>query len=400
MSEPSTIGRNLRSLRRDRGLSQEGLAEAAGVSVDVISRLEQGRRQTARITTLTQIANGLDVDLAELVDKRDRMGKDRDGGSVLAVRDVLLSPALLPGIDRDDGGEPTPVDELARSAMAAWRHYQAGKFGEALAMLPGLIGEARLTHALLGAPAVQPLAIAYMAAAEVMTQLGRTDLGLVAAERAVTVAYGGDDELFWAWMHAAYTWVLFHQGRYQEAEELVAGIARQIDPSFRDNDHKLAVWGNLLVGAVAPAVAQEHDPGEYLRLAGAAAERLERRVWLYGCWFDQPAVAMQATYGYSTLRRPGRALDAAKRIRPPSADHPGDLEGIWWGAHLMDVAQAHLDQGHRRTAAATLLEARAVSPVWFRHQRVAKEVTAEIREKEQRLSPETRTLVKSLDLDD
>lgn len=399
MSEPSTIGQNLRRLRNDRGLSQEGLAEAAGVSVHVISKLEQGVRQTARITTLTRIANGLDVDLAELVDRRDRMGEDRDGGSVLAVRDVLLAPFLLPGIDYDDDGEPTPIADLERSASEAWRRYRAGEFGEGLAVLPGLIGEARLTHAVLGTPAVRPLASAYQTASKFMTQIGRTDLGLVAAERAVAVAHSGDDELLWAWTSAAYSWVLLHQGRYREAEDLVANMAQRIDPSFRDDEHKLAVWGSLLLAAVAPTVAQERDPGEYLRLAGAAAERLEHRVWMYEgggvvLWFDPPAVAMQAAYGYATLRRPDRALAAAERIRP------GDLEGVWWGAHLMDVAQAHLDSGHLPTARTTLLEARKVSPVWFRHQRVAKEVTAEIREQESRLSPETRVLVKSLDLND
>ncbi|MFD0851739.1 hypothetical protein ACFQ07_05885, partial [Actinomadura adrarensis] len=74
------------------------------------------------------------------------------------------------------------------------------------------------------------------------------------------------------------------------------------------------------------------------------------------------------------------------------------LQGISWGAHLMDVAQAHLDAGHRRTAATTLLEARSVSPVWFRHQRVARQVTEDIREAETRLTPATRALVKALDL--
>lgn len=394
MAEPSTIGRNLRRLRTDRGLSQEGLAEAAGVSVHVISKLEQGRRVTARLTTLTRIANGLDVDLGELVDRRDRMKNDRDGGSVLAVRDVLLSPAVLPGLDRDDDGEPTPVDHLEQSVAEGWRRYRAGQFGESLAMLPGIIGEARLTYSILGTVAIWPLAGAYELASSLMTQIGRTDLGIIASERAITTAYNGDDRLLWASVHATYSWTLFHQGRYREAEDLVVDMAQRVDPSFNSSEMELAVWGNLLLNAVCSTVAQERDPGEYLRLAAAGAARLARPVEAYHqVPFSPAAVAMQETYGYAALTQPDKALRATKRIGPD------DLRGIVRGSHLMDIARAHLDSGHRRTAARTLLEAREVSPVWFRHQRVAKDVTAEIREQEQRLSPETRTLVKSLELD-
>lgn len=400
MPDASTIGINLRRERRERGLSQEGLAEKAGLSKDLIQKLEQGRRATARVTTLAKLANALDVEVSQLVDKRERLGTDRDGGSVLAVRDVLLSPSLLPGLDADDSGEPTPLEELERSVGQAYRRYRAGEFGELLAMLPGLIGEARVTRSAVGAPAVQPLALAYDVAGAIMTQIGRTDLGLLATERAVTVAHGGDDPLLWAWMHAGYSWVLLHQDRYAEAESLAARTAERIDPSFRDGDMQIAVWGNLLLTAVAPTVAQESDPQEYLRLAGAAAERIGRRVDMYASWFDQPAVAMQATYGYSTLKKPGKALEAAKRITGPARGRRGDLWGISWGAHLMDVAQAQFDSGHRRTAATTLLRAREVSPVWFRHQRVARSVAADIREVETRLSPETRALVKALDLGD
>lgn len=388
------IGERLKRVRRERGMTQEDLADASGVSRDLIAKLEQGRRQTARISTLSRLANGLDCEIGELVDKRERLGTDRDGGSVLAVRNVLLSPALLPGLDADDDGEPTAVAELERQVGAGWRRYWDGDFGGLLAVLPGLIGEARVTHAVVGADAVRPLTLAYELACHLMTQIGRTDLGIVAAERAITTAYGGEDQLLWAWMHAAYSWVLFHQGRYEEAEQLAVSMANRIEPGFRGSDLEIGVWGNLLTTTVAPTVAMERDPGEVLSLARAGAERLGRRVPVYHGSFAPATVAMQGAYGYSTLGEPAQALEAARRIRQ------GDLEGISWGAHLMDVARAHLDSGHRTAATRTLLEARSVSPVWFRHQRVARSVTEEIREQERRLSPETRTLVKALSLDD
>ena len=392
--DAGTIGDRLRRLRGDRGLTQEELAEAAEVSRDLISMLERNKRTSARLSTISALARALDVEIGELVDRRDHLKADRDGGSVLAIRDMLLDPNLLPGIEASDGGAPTPLPQLKRTVGDAWRAYWSGKFGEVLAQLPRLVGEARITHSSLGAPAVPALALAYDLASSLMTQIGRNDLGAIAAERAITTAHGGDDRLLWAILHASYSWTLFHQGRYQQAERLARVMADQVEPkSFRAGDLEIGVWGKLLLTAVAPSAALERDPAEYLDLARAGAGRLNREVQVYHHSSFAPAlVDMQATYAYSTLRKPTPALKAARHIEP------GDLKGITWGAHLMDVAKAHLDAGHRKTAVRALLEARDVSPVWWRHQRVAKQAVAEIREQESRLSPEVKSLARSLDL--
>jgi transcriptional regulator with XRE-family HTH domain len=393
MDDVSTIGDRLRRLRGDRGLTQEELAEAAGVSYSVISMLERNKRTSARLSTISRLAAALDVEIGELVDRRDHLHGDRDGGSVLAVRDVLLNPTLLPGIEPADGGEPTPLPELNAHVAQAWAHYWAGRFGELLATLPGLIGEARITHGALGAAAIEPLVLAYDVAANLMVQIGKTDLAAVAAERAIVLAHTSDDPLLWATLHTSYARVLLFQGRFEAAVSLVTGIAERIQPSFGDGDQEITAWGKLLLTAIAPTVALERDPAEFLNLAEAGAVRVRRPVRTYHHnAFSLPTVHMQAAYAYSTLRKPGQALDAARQIRP------GDLDGISWGAHLMDVAQAHVDAGHRKTAIRALLEAREVSPVWFRHQRVAKDAVAEIRERETRLSPELKSLARSLDI--
>src|SRR3954447_18780743 len=62
-----TIGYQLRRLRRLRGLTQEALADRANVSRDLVAKLEQGRRHTARITSLASLARALDVELSALV---------------------------------------------------------------------------------------------------------------------------------------------------------------------------------------------------------------------------------------------------------------------------------------------------------------------------------------------
>src|SRR5438874_12110900 len=139
-----SIGDRLRRLRSERGLTQESLAALARVSVELVKKIEQGKRETARLTTLVNLANALDVPLSELADKRPRL----DGGGdrlVLGLRDALLSPDLLVGIDpSDDTGEPTPLPLLEAAVERAWADYWSGRFMDLARAVPGLIGEARL----------------------------------------------------------------------------------------------------------------------------------------------------------------------------------------------------------------------------------------------------------------
>jgi transcriptional regulator with XRE-family HTH domain len=52
----STIGERLKRLRAGALMTQDDLAAAAGVSTDLIRKLEQGRRHTASIGSLHRIA--------------------------------------------------------------------------------------------------------------------------------------------------------------------------------------------------------------------------------------------------------------------------------------------------------------------------------------------------------
>lgn len=390
MTDANSIGARLRAARGSRGLTQEELAEAAGLSRDLIAKLEQGQRKSARVTSLVKLANALDVELSALIGKRDQLGTDRDGGSVLALRNVLLSPSLLPDLDDGHDGEPTPLPQITTAVRNACSAYWNGQFASLIAELPGLITEARLTHEAVGPEATYPLAMAYDLAASLMIHFGRDDLAAISAERAINVARAGNDELLWATLHATYAWVLLHQARLPEAEQLAIGMASRIEPSFSAPAEHVAVWGNLLLCAFAPTAAAGRDIADYAAMATAGAERLRGTVEIYNSTFGPARVAEQETHAYTVLQASGKALAASRRV------HPGDLAGIAYGRHLLDVAQAHLDARHRKTATERLLQARSQSAVWFRHQAVARDLVESIREEEARSSPEVRSLATSL----
>lgn len=60
------VGEQIRSARRAAGITQEGLAERAGIDRQSINRIEQGHA-AAYIDNLIRIAYALDVPLADLV---------------------------------------------------------------------------------------------------------------------------------------------------------------------------------------------------------------------------------------------------------------------------------------------------------------------------------------------
>lgn len=74
MSDPkesrylAQFGKTLADIRKQRGLTQEGLAEKAGITSLSLSFIEQGRRWP-RIATTVRIAKCLDVPVAKLFEK-------------------------------------------------------------------------------------------------------------------------------------------------------------------------------------------------------------------------------------------------------------------------------------------------------------------------------------------
>lgn len=60
------VGRNVRRIRKAKGLTQEVLAEVAGVSQQYVSDLERGRRNPS-VITLYVLAQAMGVSHVDLV---------------------------------------------------------------------------------------------------------------------------------------------------------------------------------------------------------------------------------------------------------------------------------------------------------------------------------------------
>ena len=64
------LGKNIKKFRKKMNLSQEGLAQKAGITWSSIVKIETGAQDNPTIKTLIKIADALNVSLDELVGRK------------------------------------------------------------------------------------------------------------------------------------------------------------------------------------------------------------------------------------------------------------------------------------------------------------------------------------------
>jgi transcriptional regulator with XRE-family HTH domain len=87
MSTPQHIGTRIRAARRDRGLTQDELADRVGVSRSAVAQWETGR--TGQVTgNLSRIAGVLEVNVEYLMhgDDKHAAGEVRQGDELALLR--------------------------------------------------------------------------------------------------------------------------------------------------------------------------------------------------------------------------------------------------------------------------------------------------------------------------
>lgn len=89
-----TVGLTLRTLRRERGLSQEALADLADIDRSYMSGVERGLRNIS-VLNLERLAKALDVPLVSLIEPADSMN------TVAAQPLPPFRPALPHAMDED-----------------------------------------------------------------------------------------------------------------------------------------------------------------------------------------------------------------------------------------------------------------------------------------------------------
>jgi transcriptional regulator with XRE-family HTH domain len=402
-------GARLRELRKRRGLTQEELAEQAGLSVRVIKKVEAGG--TARLETLHQIARVLGVQTVCFVSAGSPRPTVETGDDTVLAE---IRSAIHPPIDFD--GEPilgtADHDDMAlprlRDAVAALgRAYHADRYDDLAQMLPALVRSAhhhvlRFTDS--GADheeAYRLRSAALGIAGRYLIQVRAHDLALTSLQRAQQDAMAIGDMPLAAAAMSSQAWAMLRQGRFWDVERLCAQAADRIEPRMsKASDDEVAAWGTLLVRASAGAIRNNRpeESNEYMTLAETAAARLGREHMLAGQYaFGPLSTALQRPQNAMIVGRPDQTLAAMEHL-PQGV---GRTNPSGWNRARLDKARAHVQVGDSDKATEVLARIRRTDPEWLKYQQAARDVMDEIvRSKTRKLSSDQRSLVDFLDLED
>jgi DNA-binding XRE family transcriptional regulator len=341
-----TIGYQLRRLRRLRGLTQEELADRANVSRDLVAKLEQGRRHTARITSLASLARALDVELSALVERATPMleTEDGDAAGVIALgaltclapgRGVTAAPSaraprrpegfdklvaalvyreVAPAVER-----PIELAALTRCAASAKRNLQACRYVLAIGELARLLSLSSMrAHEFDGERALRLWALrahGCQTAAGVLLKLGHNELAFIAATRSMESAERSQDQLVIGSSARILAHAFLSSGHAREARMTATSAAARLDGLDRTHQ-QLSVLGSLLLrGAIAAARDGDRCAAlELLDHADAVARSLgEDRNYRWTA-FGPTNVVLHRVHVAVTFGDAGTALEHARSI--------------------------------------------------------------------------------------
>ncbi|MFD7106929.1 helix-turn-helix domain-containing protein [Streptomyces celluloflavus] len=401
LHEEPGIGDRIARLRTRRKLTQEGLAEQAGLCVDVVRKLEQGVRRTARLATLNALAKALDVEPSVLVGQPATFEIRSDGErpSVLALRQAISPVSDLLG-DEPDPEDPPRIAALRASLRSTERIRRDGRMGEIGALLPQLIRDAKaVARASTGdeaAAAHSVLAEAYQVAATTLAALGKEDAAFTALERSMEAAGKSDDAHLETVGFSSLAWVLTKQGRLADAERVALNAAERIEPGFRSPPVELALWGVLLLRAATAAVRLERQDAvrELLTMASAAAARIGTDRLDYATPFGPANVGVAKVNFLVEMEQSAEALRTARTVPELQA-----LPPTWRARFHIDRALAFADLHKDDGALEALLTAERTAPEWMRYHSTSRRLVADLRNRERRRTSPLTELADRLRLD-
>ena len=275
-----TIGARLRTLRRWRGMTQQELADLAGVSPSFVSMVEHGTRLLDRRSHISALASALRVSETDLVGgphlSADRLQADPHTG-IPALRVSLQTNSLSrPAVDR-----ARPLPELHREVFGTIElKRRACDYVGVGQSLPPAIDQLYRHAAHPADEAAQQLALttlveACVIASSVARGLNYMDLAFLAAQRAEEAAGLLDDPVQkgkadFMWLHA-----LPRTGSWDRNLAAAEQAASDLEPYARE-PLDFQVLGMLtLTAALSAASMQRADiAAQWLDQAAQIAARI------------------------------------------------------------------------------------------------------------------------------
>ncbi|MEV0294469.1 helix-turn-helix domain-containing protein [Nocardia sp. NPDC050710] len=382
--DDSSIGVRIRRFR-GKALTQRQLADQAGVSVDLVRKLEQGGRQTASIASLQKLARALDVDIADLIGQRHGIPSGNPDAGIVAIRRALTPVDDLLGELPEE--QAISLDDAGRAVDYAWGAYWAGRYELLTTILPSGLTQLRATvHAARNgsiAPANELMARMYWVTGCTLVHLGQTDPAFLAIRQALAAAEQGNDPLLLATIRGSIAWQLLVQGRYDESRKVALRAAANLEPAGEVSTTHLSAYGSLVLqGATAAGRAQNVPEAlSLIEAAGEVALRIGSDRQDYETYFGPSQVVMQTVDVNVSSERYPEALAAASEM-PSNAGLPQASRA----RHLTDTAVAWSRTGQYQRALDALLNAERVGGAdWIKYQSLPRHIVSELLDHDRRV---------------
>jgi transcriptional regulator with XRE-family HTH domain len=384
MSE-SIIADRIRELRHRHAMTQEELAENAGLSLAVIKKIEQGG--SARMETLHKIARVFGVVTVTFTAAASPEPQETtlDDMVLAEIRSAINPGASFSGpiYGLTDAGEPD-LARLRRAIRKAAAAYHDDLYDDLAGMTPALIRSAHHHVAAFDSGEDHREALRLRAditgmAGRYLIQVRAHDLALIALKDSLRDAMEIGDIPLAASSVASQAWALLRQGRFGEAVQISTTVADEIEPKMsKATPEQLSAWGELMLRAAAAAVRNNRydDAREYAAVAQGAGTRLQRE------HHDMPG---HRGFGPVTAGVIGPEIevladnpDAALRLAQRLPRDAGNAESSTWNRHRLDLARAHTKTGNADKATEIMTSLRRQHPEWLRYQQYGRDIVREI----------------------
>jgi transcriptional regulator with XRE-family HTH domain len=387
MDASTASGDRIREARKRRGMTQRELADAAGLSLSAVKKIEQGTLGQMRFETAHNIARALGVPTMEIADPHPQLPPELSDGAIWAsTREALLSPA--------QAGAVEPITERGTTdvLLAAVKLYHDNEYERLARVLPPLLRDARDASPLLRSRALQ-------LAGSVMVQTRNHDAARAALSQAQADAEATGSELDAASTVVTLCWLLLVEGRFSEVRRMASAWADRVEPRLSQaTNAEISTWGWLLLRGSAAAIRDNRpdEAADMMRLAEAAAitagnERGGYRQ--YWTNFGPATVAMKRVENAVVDGRPDIALRLAARVphglRPTSDNR---------NRHLLDVSASNAELRHYDEAVGILKQLQGEAGPWLAEQRMARDILGRIVHRRRTLTPDMRGLAETIRL--
>lgn len=364
------IGERVRARRTAGRRKKTVVAGLAGITADYLYQIERGMKLPT-VAVLAKLAEVLGVSVAELLGQEPpTSNRPSNTTAGEAIYRALTSPMLATS-------EPPSVAELRERVERAWRTWQTSpqRYSQLTGQLPRLIVDTESAVQAHQAEAVTSLRHAKGCAADlyslvrtVTKRLGRFDLSLLAADRAVRAAEAANDALRLGVARWNLAQVLLADGQPEGAEMVAMRAADALRPLMAQGEtDAAAVYGALLLtGAVA--VARQGDTWtahSRLRKAAPLADRTGECNTLWTA-FGPTNVAMYAVTVEIEAGEAAEGLRLAEQI-----DHKNSPSIERRVAFLLDQAKGYEQRRDYATALLLLHTAEREAPEDMQHRPAA-----------------------------